>query len=170
LDILEEQVDTNGERGIIWVWHPATAKALAKLLEKYNPLVIVGEIDDNDRMPILEKFKSDSSHKILIASIQVLNTSVTLIEATFQVYFERVYNFAQYWQSIARIHRIGKRKETITYVLIFDNSIDVALDINLSNKDLLNSKILSKEFLSLDAWKSIFNATDTGNEILSFDW
>jgi SNF2 family DNA or RNA helicase len=170
LDILEEQVDTNGERGIIWVWHPATAKALAKLLEKYNPLVIVGEIDDNDRMPILEKFKSNSSHKVLIASIQVLNTSVTLIEATFQVYFERVYNFAQYWQSIARIHRIGKRKKTITYVLIFDNSIDVALDINLSNKDLLNSKILSKEFLSLDAWKSIFNATDTGNEILSFDW
>jgi len=121
-------------------------------------------------MPILEKFKTDESHKILIANIQVLNTSVTLIEATFQVYFERVYNFAQYWQSIARIHRIGKRKETITYVLIFDNSIDVALDINLSNKDLLNSKILSKEFLSLDAWKSIFTATDTGDELSAFDW
>jgi SNF2 family DNA or RNA helicase len=169
LDILEEQVDTNAERGIIWVWHPATAKLLAKLLEKYNPLVIIGEVDDDDRMPILEKFKTNPSHKILIANIQVLNTSVTLIEATFQVYFERVYNFAQYWQSIARIHRIGKKKETITYVLIFDNSIDVALDINLSNKDLLNSKILSKEFLSLDVWRSIFNATDTGNE-MSFDW
>ena len=170
LDILEEQIDNNAERGIVWVWHPDTAKQLAKLLEKYNPLMIIGEVDDDDRMSILEKFKTDESHKILIANIQVLNTSVTLIEATFQVYFERVYNFAQYWQSIARIHRIGKRKETITYVLIFDNSIDVALDINLSNKDLLNSKILSKEFLSLDAWKSIFNATDTGDELSAFAW
>jgi len=168
LDILDEHIDTQGERGIIWVWHPASALLLAKLLEKYNPLVIVGDVPDESRMPILEEFKSKEEHKILIANIQVLNTSVTLIEATFQVYFERVYNFAQYWQSIARIHRIGKKKVTITYVLIFDESIDVSLDINLETKDTLNSKILSKEFLSLQEWKKIFNATDVG--IGTFDW
>lgn len=167
-DILSEKVDEQGERGIIWIYHPDTAHKLMKIYEKYNPLYIVGEIEDAERMPIIEKFKAQKEHKILIAGIPVLNTSVTITEATFQVYFERVYNFAQYWQSMARIHRIGQTKTTITYVLIYDESIDVALDVNLSNKDILNSKILSKEFLSLDEWKKIFNAVDTGNE--TFDW
>jgi SNF2 family DNA or RNA helicase len=167
-DILQEKVDEQGERGIIWIYHPDTAHKLMKIYEKYNPLYIVGEIDDQERMPIIEKFKAQTEHKILIAGIPVLNTSVTITEATFQVYFERVYNFAQYWQSMARIHRIGQTKTTVTYVLIYDESIDVALDINLSNKDILNSKILSKEFLSLNEWKKIFNAVDTGND--TFDW
>ena len=158
-DILSERVDESGDRGIIWIYHPDTAHKLMKIYERYNPLYIVGEVDDAERMPIIEKFKAQTTHKILIAGIPVLNTSVTITEATFQVYFERVYNFAQYWQSMARIHRIGQTKITITYVLIYDESIDVALDINLSNKDILNSKILSKEFLSLTEWKKIFNAT-----------
>ncbi len=167
-DILGERVDDCGERGIIWVYHPDTAHRLMKICEKYNPLYIVGEIEDAERMPIIEKFKAQTEHKILIAGIPVLNTSVTITEATFQVYFERVYNFAQYWQSMARINRIGQMKHTITYVLIYDESIDVALDINLSNKDILNSKILSKEFLSLTEWKKIFSAQDTGTD--TFDW
>lgn len=166
-DILEEKVDEQGERGIIWVYHPDTAHKLMKIYEKYDPLYIVGEIDDAERIPIVEQFKSQNKHKLLIAGIPVLNTSITVTEATFQVYFERVYNFAQYWQSMARIHRIGQTQTTLTYVLIYDESIDVALDINLSTKDTLNSKILSKEFLSLEEWKKIFNATDTGSE---FDW
>jgi len=120
-------------------------------------------------MPIIEQFRSKNKHKVLIAGIPVLNTSVTLIEATFQVYFERVYNFAQYWQSMKRIHRIGQTKTVLSYVLIFDESIDVALDINLSNKDIINSKILSKEFMSIEEWKKVFNASDSGNENL-LDW
>ena len=169
LDILEERVGEMGERGIVWVLHPDTAHKLLKILAKYDPLYIVGEIEDEKRMPIIEQFRSQNKHKILIAGIPVLNTSVTLIEATFQVYFERVYNFAQYWQSMKRIHRIGQTKPVVSYVLIFDESIDVALDINLSNKDIINSKILSKEFMSLDEWRKIFSASDTGNENL-LDW
>ena len=167
-DILEERIGEQGERGIIWVFHPDTAHKLMKIYEKYNPLYIVGEIADADRMPIIEKFKTQTEHKILIAGIPVLNTSITVTEATFQVYFERVYNFAQYWQSMARIHRIGQTKTTVTYVLIFDESIDISLDINLETKDALNSKILSKEFLSLQEWKKVFNAKDSGDFSLDF--
>ena len=168
LDVLEERVDEGKERGIVWVYHPDTALKLMKILEKYNPLYIVGEIADEERMPIIEQFKKQTDHKILIAGIPVLNTSVTITEASFQVYFERVYNFAQYWQSMARIHRIGKTRPSLTYILIFDETIDVALDINLTNKDLLNSTILSKEFLSLDEWKKIFNASNGTDNLLNW--
>jgi len=168
LDILEERIEENGERGIIWVLHPDTAHKLTHLLQKYNPLYLIGEIEDSQRMPIIEQFKKQTEHKVLIAGIPVLNTSVTITEASFQVYFERVYNFSQYWQSIARIHRIGKSKSSLTYILIYNETIDIALDINLQNKDILNSKILSKEFLTLDEWKKIFNASDEGKDILNW--
>ena len=158
LDILEEH---KKEKGIIWILHPDTAYRLQILLEDYNPLVIVGDTPDEDRPGILEEFRKNPKHRLLIASIPVLNTSVTLVEAKFQVYFERVYNYSQFTQSVARISRNGQDQETRTYILIFDNSIDVVLDINLSNKDTLNNKLLSKEFLTQNEWKKIFNCTET---------
>jgi SNF2 family DNA or RNA helicase len=160
-DILSEHVGELDERGIVWIWHPDTAYKLAKILKDYNPLVIIGETEDDFRPEILETFRNDKSHKILIASIPVLNTSVTLVEAKFQVYFERVYNYSQFTQSIARISRYGQDQETRTYILIYDNTIDVVLDINLSHKDVLNNKLLSKEFLTQNEWKAIFNCTET---------
>jgi len=160
-DILTEHVDELDEKGIVWIFHPDTAHKLAEILKDYNPLVLIGETEDELRSGILETFRKDKSHKILIASIPVLNTSVTLVEAKFQVYFERVYNYSQFTQSIARISRFGQDQETRTYILIYDNTIDVVLDINLSNKDVLNNKLLSKEFLTQNEWKAIFNCTET---------
>lgn len=159
-DILAERFDMNPkDKGIIWIWHPATAKVLTKMLEKYHPLFIIGETED--RMSLVEKFKKDEEHRILIASIPVLNTSITITEASFQIYLERTYNYSQYSQSMARIHRIGQKKVTVTYVPLFDYTIDVLLDKNLESKDTLNTKLLSKEFLSLKEWSEIFNMTET---------
>lgn len=165
LDILMEKVEEKNEKGIVWIYHPDTAHKLLSILKKYNPLYVIGETPDKDRLDIVDTFKKNDDHKILIAGIPVLNTSITVTEATFQVYFERIYNFAQYWQSMARIHRIGQKQTTTTYVLIFDESIDVTLDLNLSNKDIINSKLLSKDFLSLEEWKNIFNATSIEGDL-----
>lgn len=160
-DILSEHVDEKKEKGIIWIYHPDTAHRLQQVYAKYNPLIIIGETEDREE--ILRKFRTDDTHKILIASIPILNTSVTLVEAKFQVYFERVYNYNQYSQSLKRISRIGQDRRTITYILIFDTTVDVALDVNLTHKDTLNTKILSKEFLTQDEWKEIFNLTETSS-------
>ena len=160
-NILLEHVGEKDEKGIVWIYHPDTAGHIERMYAKYKPLTIIGETDDREQ--ILETFRTSKEHKILIASIPILNTSVTLVEAKFQVYFERVYNYNQYSQSLKRISRIGQDKRTITYILIFSESIDVGLDLNLTNKDILNTKILSKEFLTQDEWKEIFNLTETSD-------
>ncbi len=159
-EILKEHVEERGEKGIIWYWHPATAHALAKKYAKYKPLMILAETPDDERARILDEFRNNPEHKILLGSILILNTSITLIEAKFQVYVERVYNYSQFTQSVGRISRIGQDQETQTYIPIADNTIDCALDVNLSTKDLLNTKLLSKEFLTLDEWKRIFNYSE----------
>ena len=57
-----------------------------------------------------------------------------------------------------RIHRIGQDKHVRTYIPIFENSLDVYLDKLLKNKDTLNKKLLSKEFLTTEDIREIFNA------------
>jgi ERCC4-related helicase len=163
LDICLDHVKERNEKGIIWIYHPDTAKRLAKELEDFNPLVIIGETENREE--IIAKFKKDPKHKILIASIPILNTSVTLIESKWQVYFERVYAYNQFKQSIKRISRIGQDKETNTYILIFSRTIDVMLDLNLETKDVINNKILSKDFLSKDEWRRIFTFDGDTNSL-----
>jgi SNF2 family DNA or RNA helicase len=156
--ILEEEVKIKENKGIIWVNHPDTAHHLQRIYEKtYHPLVIIGETEEEERSKIIKSFK-EGSHKLLIASIHILNTSITLTEASFQVYFERVYDYIKYSQSLKRIHRIGQDKHVRTYIPIFENSLDVYLDKLLKNKDTLNKKLLSKEFLTTEDIKEIFNA------------
>ena len=38
--VLEERVDEEDQRGIVWYYHPKTKDNLCKLLKKYNPIVI----------------------------------------------------------------------------------------------------------------------------------
>jgi len=158
--ILGDHVDLRHEKGILWIWHPASAKLLADKYARYNPLVVIGETASDDRQGILEQFRQSPANKLLIASIKILNTSITLVEAKFQVYVERVYSYSQYIQSTGRISRIGQDQETWTYIPIAESTIDCALDVNLETKDLLNTKLLSKEFLTKNEWKRIFEYTE----------
>ena len=158
-EILE---DHQKEKGILWVVHPSTAEKLMKRYEKYNPICITGETNQNDRFTLVEEFKK-GNHSLLIANITCLNTSVTITEATFQIYVERTYNFATYEQSTFRIYRHGQTKDVESYILIYNKSLDVLLDKNLSSKGMLVQGLVSKDFLTQEQWKTIFNAVEEDN-------
>lgn len=87
----------------------------------------------------------------------VLNTSVTVTEAKFNLYVERPFNYIIYSQSRGRIHRPGKTDPTRTYQMVFDNSTDALLDANLRMKGDLIMRLLSKDFFTESEWKGIFN-------------
>ena len=158
-DILE---DHPNEKGVIWVVHPSTAAKLALRYSHYNPIYITGETDQKERFDLVEQFKK-GDHKLLIANITCLNTSVTITEATFQIYVERTYNFATYEQSTFRIYRLGQTQNVESYILIYNQSLDVLQDKNLSSKGLLVSGLVSKDFLTQEQWQTIFNATENDN-------
>ncbi len=154
------------EKGIIWAIHPNSIERLTKRYSKYNPITITGETKQEDRFPLIEEFKK-GNHQLLIANIMCLNTSVTITEATFQIYVERSFDFTTYDQSTARAYRIGQTKDFSSYLLIYDRSLDVLLDKSLQDKGTLVKGLVSKEFLSQEQWKRIFNCTDT-DDIQSF--
>jgi|LSQX01.2.fsa_nt_gb superfamily II DNA or RNA helicase len=157
-DILEEH---KGEKGILWIEHPLTADFLMERYKRYNPLLITGAVsDDQTRKQILDDFKSKKEHRLLIANIKVLNTSVTITEASFQVYVELIFAYVPYEQSSKRIYRHGQNKTVTTYTLLYNRSLDYLRKKNLDSKGMLVKGLLKKDFLSQEEWAQIFNADE----------
>lgn len=158
LSATEEVVDSHeGEKGVLWVEHPHTAYTYAKHFAHCDPIVITGDTKDDERKLLVDTFQRDSKHQLLIANIHVLNTSVTITSATYQVYVERGFAYVPYEQSIKRIYRIGQKQSVTTYVLLYKNSLDILRDRNLASKGALVGGLLSKAFLTQKQWQEIFN-------------
>mgnify|MGYP001352500043 CR=1 FL=1 len=157
-DIIEEQAS---EKGVVWVVHPKTAEIVAEEFAHLKPIVITGATEQSIRNELLEQFRTNDENRILIANINVLNTSVTITWATWQCYLERIFGYAPYEQSTKRIYRLGQNKAVTTYIPLYNNSLDILLDKNLESKDALVKGLMARDFLTQEEWAEIFNLAET---------
>jgi len=152
--------DNPGEKIIVWIIHPSTAHRICERFKNLNPICITGDTDQQTRFDLVEEFKK-GDHRLLVANITTLNTSVTILEAHITVYFERGFNYTEYAQSNNRNYRIGQENDINSYILVYNNSLDVLLSKNLESKGKLVEGLCSKDFLSQDDWITIFNCSET---------
>lgn len=151
--------DNPNEKIIVWVIHPSTAHRICDRFKDLNPICITGDTDQQTRFDLVEEFKK-GDHRMLVANITTLNTSVTILEAHISVYFERSYNYTEYSQSQNRNYRIGQDHEITSYILVYNNSLDVLLSKNLDSKGLLVKGLCAKDFLSQEDWVKVFNCSE----------
>ena len=157
-EIVKERTDENGERGILWYFHPVTKDNLLKKFAKYKPIVIEAGLTPEERSARIKEFKENPEHKLIIGSINIMNTSITLIECKYQVYVECTYNYTVYSQSRGRIHRPNQDSITRTYSLCYKDSIDGLQKQNLAQKGAVINSLLNKDYIDQGMWKRIFNA------------
>lgn len=156
-NIVYEHVDDKDEKGILWYVHPMTAVQLKEYYAKYNPTMITADLKDEERFKTIERFKKDNSSKLLIASIYLLNASVTLTECKWQVYVENTYDYTVYAQSRGRIFRPGQTSETFTYFVLYNESLDCLQKRNLDSKGALLGSLLNKKYIEQSEWRELFN-------------
>lgn len=157
--VLDERVGEEGQRGIVWYYHPKTKDNLVKLLKKYNPVVIEAGMGPEKMTEAINGFKDNDKHKIIIASINIMNTSVTLTQCKWNLYVERTFNFTIYSQSRGRIFRPGQTEVCRTYMMCYNNSIDNLQLQNLQQKGAVLDSLLNKNIVDQRMWRMIFNAT-----------
>ena len=157
--ILEERVNEESQRGIVWYYHPKTKDNLVKLLKKYNPVVIEAGMGPEKMTEAINEFKDNDKHKIIIASINIMNTSVTLTQCKWNLYVERTFNFTIYSQSRGRIFRPGQTEVCRTYMMCYNNSIDNLQLQNLQQKGAVLDSLLNRNIVDQRMWRMIFNAT-----------
>lgn len=156
--ILEDELERE-QRGLVWYIHPKTKDVIVGRYEKYNPIIISAEMSEEERDKALAEFKSNPEHKILIASQNILATSVTLIECSFAIYLETSFSFETYLQSTGRIYRIGQDKDVRVYHIWLNNSTDMFHVNAIEQKsDLVNMLFSAKEKpkLSLKQFRELF--------------
>ena len=162
-DILDDRVNDLGERGIVWYFHPDTKDAILDELKQYNPTVISAGTKPIEMHNKIEEFKKNPNSKIIVASINLMNTSVTITECTFNVYLERTFAYNDYEQSRRRTWRNGQTNTVRYYFMCYNQSIDNLQLDNLAAKGAILNTLMNKDYIDNEMWKRIFNSN--GGEI-----
>ena len=163
--LLDKYIGEEGRKVILWSGHPYVIDSLKSYFSKYNPIAIHGETKFKDktkeRNELLETFKHDPKHNLLIASYLVLKTAVNIVEATRTIYFDRGYDFVSFSQSSMRNYRIGSKEPVVENYLILDNTLETVQDFKLKQKADLNQMLMKRESLSQEEWKALFEGNTT---------
>lgn len=148
-EIVEECIDA-GKKLVVFARFIPEIDAIAKMLKRYGIKYSMIRGDVKDRAGEVDKFQNDPETKVFIGQLQTTGMGLTLTAADTAVFYSLSYNYADYEQAKARIHRIGQ-KNNCTYIhLLAKKTIDEKVMDALSKKKNLAE-------LVVDNWKSLFN-------------
>lgn len=150
-DILDDYVITAGKKLVIFARFRAEIDAIEKLLKnkeiKYG--CIYGDVPLKERSGIVNGFQNYPETKVFLAQLQTAGLGITLHAASAAVFYSMDFNYANYTQATARIHRIGQ-KHPCTYIhLMVKNTIDDKVLKAIQNKDDMAKSVV-------DNWRSYF--------------
>ena len=121
---------------------------ICKLLEskKIKYAKVCGEV--KDRASEVDAFQNNPECIVFVGQLQTISMGLTLTASSTMVFYSLSYNFADYSQARARIHRIGQRN-TCQYIhLVAKDTIDETVLKALEQKENIATKIV-------DDWRSI---------------
>ena len=150
-DILEDYVQEAGQKLVVFARFRPEIAAICQLLEQRGIRYgrIDGEIPMDQRGAIVETFQQDPGVKVFVAQIQTAGLGITLHAASAAVFYSLDFNYANYAQALARIHRIGQA-QPVTYIhLLAEHTVDDQVLDALERKEDLARTIV-------DGWKNYF--------------
>lgn len=150
-DILEDYVQEAGQKLVVFARFRSEIAAICQLLEQRGIRYgrIDGEVPMDQRGAIVETFQQDPGVKVFVAQIQTAGLGITLHAASAAVFYSLDFNYANYAQALARIHRIGQA-HPVTYIhLLAEHTVDEQVLDALERKEDLARTIV-------DGWKKYF--------------
>lgn len=154
-DIVDDYVVDAGKKLVIFARFRAEIAAIENLLRlrKIQYGSIYGDVPMEERGKIVEDFQTNPDTKVFVAQIQTAGLGITLHAASTAVFYSYDYNYANYAQALARIHRIGQRLP-VTYIhLVVDSSIDEKILAALENKEDMAKTVV-------DSWREVLTAPE----------
>lgn len=151
LEALEDIVDSANEAGqkvVIIARFIPEIKEICKLLDskKISYARICGDV--KDRAAEVDRFQNDKKCMVFVGQIQTVSMGLTLTASSTMVFYSLSYNFADYSQARARIHRIGQKNKCLYIHLTVKDTIDETVLQVLRRKDDISHSIV-------DNWREI---------------
>lgn len=138
LDLLASRVDTIVESGckvIVWARYTAEIEDIVKMLNERGHKIVkyYGDIKKGERIQAIEDFERGEAD-VFVGNQQAGGTGITLVAASYVIYYSNNFSLRDRLQSEDRAHRIGQTKN-VTYINIAARgTIDEVVVRALSNK------------------------------------
>jgi SNF2 family DNA or RNA helicase len=127
------------------------ARAIARRLKAYDPLLYAGDLTPAEREAVVTRFREHPEHAALILSLQTGAEGLNLQAASYVFHFDRWWNPARERQAEGRSHRLGQTRPVHVYTYVCENTIEERIDAALRNKQRLFDEVVDGVSLELTA-------------------
>jgi superfamily II DNA or RNA helicase len=104
---------------------------------------LIGGMSESERTKVIDRFKNDSSTKVMLISVKAGGTGLTLIEASYVVHFDQWWNPAVSRQAEDRAHRKGQKAKAVNiYEFWMINTIEERIHRLIKDKGLLADRVI----------------------------
>ena len=114
-----------------------------------------GDIDDDIVSKNIDIFQSDKEHKVFLATTSKCGTGITLTSASYEIFIDTPWTYAEFEQCCDRCYRIGSTKPVIIYNLICNNTIDEKVFRVINKKKDISDYIVDDKVNNLDTLKEL---------------
>ena len=147
LDRLEadlEEVAASGKKAIIFSQWVGTLERLREKLARFSPLEYHGKIPSKKRDGVIERFRQDPRHQVMLMSYGAGSVGLNLQFCEYVFLFDRWWNPAVEDQAINRAHRIGVAGPVTVTRMLCLGTIEERIQQVLVEKRKLFEAILSQ--------------------------
>lgn len=136
LDRMEELVEEaalNNHSVIVFTIFKHTADEIGSRLKKYNPAIISGDTNEQDRNLALENFQTGKTN-VIVGTVGTIGTGLNLTRATVEIFVDEPWTEAVKNQCEDRAHRIGQKENVVIYNLLTKDTVDEGVHKILATK------------------------------------
>jgi len=131
----------SGKKLVVWVVHHKTSDLLKERYQ-HKALFLDGRVDARCRSALVERFQTDSSVRMIIASIDVGGIGFTMTAAQDAAFLELPWTPGALAQAEDRIHRIGQKGAVNIYYLIAPGTLETDMAELLAEKRKVLNAVL----------------------------
>ena len=149
-----EQLVAQGHKALVFSQYTSVTfgvAAAASYLRAFNPLTLTGDMPQNQRASVIDRFKTTDTHKALALSLRAGGVGLNLQEASYVFHLDRWWNPAVEHQAEDRSHRFGQTAKVNVIKYSCTGTIEERIDAILKRKQDLFDQLIDDVSLNLSA-------------------
>lgn len=140
--ILEEVIEDNGNKAVVFSQFIPAIDSLAKRFAKYNPVVVKG--GDKNAQKKADKLQTDDNCKLFIGSLRACREGLTLTAANYCIFIDEDWSDSYNEQNEYRLIRVGQKQNVTIIKLRAENTVDTdKIENYLKRKRILVNEVIS---------------------------
>ena len=149
-----EELTARGHKALVFSQYANATSgvaAAAEYLREFDPLVLTGETPMAERRALIDRFRTNGAHKVMVLSLRVGGLGLNLQEASYVFHLDRWWNPAVERQAEDRAHRIGQTVKVNAIKYTCAGTIEERIDLILQRKQELFDRLVDDVSLDLSA-------------------